>query len=318
VAGKFIVALMAAAVSSASAATVGVVFTHAVHPRHDAPAPVAAAAAGSVKSAVVLNASESLFAPVSTDAAPESDASAACSGDQHCSGAAPHGSDVRLNILGATPSILPNWFGGDSEDDYAGRSNTNLWTPYATAEPIEFSHIGHRRLGRVLSGLDAVSDAGEDAHSAPQSSDSSTPASSDGNNNSPDSQNQDASHTDADSTSSITTTFTIATLAVPFVTASPSSPDSQSQDGTWPDFWRTFTPPQPPAIETPDVSPQLYVAPPAVTPPVTSWAPSIGSNGRSSITAPEPSTWAMMIIGAVAVCVFKRRRIVAALKSVRA
>jgi hypothetical protein len=134
--GKFIAAVLAAAISSASAAAVGVVYTRIVgspHVEASAPSDAVAPGPGPVKSAVVLNASKGHFDPGA-----EGDVSACANiGDPpHC-GASAHGSDVRLNILGSTGSTLaipPIWPGGNSEDQYANRAATPT---YVSAEPVE-------------------------------------------------------------------------------------------------------------------------------------------------------------------------------------
>lgn len=320
--GKLIVAVVAAAVSSASAATVGVVFTRVIHPRHvEASASASAPAPGPVKSAVVLNASESLFDPPAGDSSSESDVPG-CStpgGAQHCA-AAPHGSDVRLNILGSSLTIFPIWLGGDSEDLYAGRNNLNVGQGYAPAEPVEFfARVGRHRLHSLLPPSKAQSDANADDQIDAQSQEQS---SSDGG-----SQGASSQSTRTDGGSSLLTNAGVS-----------PGPDFQVAGSLGGKSPRSDLPIVVPLVLDPlkglapidvpngDTAPPILAFAPdggapstqPLIPPLSS-PPFLGPNGPGggNVSAPEPSTWAMMIIGALALCALKRRRILAALQPAR-
>jgi hypothetical protein len=113
-----IIAFVALAASSASAATALVVYTRFFEPQpvHASAAGGGASGQGQAESAVVLNASEGFsFADSDGDSG-----SPACPSDgdsQRCA-LVLSGSDVRLRILGSTPTFPPIWLGGDSEDRY--------------------------------------------------------------------------------------------------------------------------------------------------------------------------------------------------------
>ena len=298
--GKLLVAVVAAAVSSASAATVGVVFTRVAATHHgDAPAAVGAAASGPVRSAVVLNASESLFESLSGDSsASEGDASS-CT-DPHGCGGASRGSDVRLNILGSSLTILPIWLGGDTQDAYSNRVAPLTLPEFSPAAPLKVEFHVPRRNG--------VSDGGA---RDPQS-DSETPAQS-GSQDQSGSQNQNATRTDASGQSTVTGSDLGATMelvATPAITSGLLIPGvvAPTVDALTVLASADATP-----IATPLANYAAYTPPapvnPVVAPPP--WTPSSGGVGA----IPEPSTWAMMILGALAVCALKRRRVAAALRS---
>ncbi len=164
--GKIIVAVVAAAVSSASAATVGVVYKKMVEPKPieiSAPVSEAAASLGPVRSAVVLNATDSLFGFLagstgegdsSADTTGGSDATA-CRGGARCVIVA-RTSDRRVNILGsAAPSF---WLGGNSRDFYANPDAEGLLWFEERARVV--AGITHRRPKTENLGLEPQSDQG--------------------------------------------------------------------------------------------------------------------------------------------------------------
>ena len=139
--GKLVAALVAAAVSSASAATVGIVYTKL--------APHAGTARGvddasTVKSAVVLNATEN-FLDSFADLGVDGDAPACPNRDdaRRCVVVA-RAADIKLNILGYTVSIPPIWLGGDSEDRYASMERSF----FAPTDPLgDFGLLNRREFG---------------------------------------------------------------------------------------------------------------------------------------------------------------------------
>ncbi len=307
--GKFIAAVVAAAVSSASAATVGVVYTRIVGSHHveaSAPTRGAAPGPGPVKSAVVLNASEGLFQSFSGHGA-EGDAPACANiGDpQHC-GAGEHGSDVRLNILGSSLTILPIWLGRDSEDQYANRANTSPLSTYVTAEPVEVvAPLSHRHDG------DPGDQTGSESHGGSQ-----------GQGGSKSQKPPLASHA-----STRLTTHGVGVQGVDRESRSPPplEPDAVSElllvinDPSDLDPLSKYSPidarpsVRPMIGYSVDVGPSPLSAPDLFAPGLSTRyvARAVGGGG----TAPEPSAWVMMIAGFASLCVLKRRRIAAALKS---
>ena len=166
--GKVFAVVVAAAVSSASAATVGVVYKQMVEQKPiEASVPMTemAASAGPVKSAVVLNASDSLFGFLagsmtegdsSADSAGESDPTA-CRAGARCVVVA-RASDRRVNILGSAAAIPPFWLGGDSRDVYADRAAQGVLSFDEPARIVV--HLARRRLKTGTLGFDPQSDDG--------------------------------------------------------------------------------------------------------------------------------------------------------------
>ena len=166
--GKVIVAVVAAAVSSASAATVGVVYKKMVEPKPievSAPVSETGPSTGPVRSAVVLNASDSLFGFLA-DSTGEGDLTAnsisqgdptACRGRAGCVMVA-RASDRRVNILGSATTIPPFWLGGDSRDFYAFPVARGLASFEEQARIIVRSTHGRPKTGTL--GLEPQSDDG--------------------------------------------------------------------------------------------------------------------------------------------------------------
>ncbi len=172
--GKLIIGFVAAAVSSASAATVGVVYTKIVHTHNiDAPFPVAEVPASSaqLKTAVVLNANEGYFDSFKDSSSSDEVDAPVCSGvedSQRCVVVA-RASDVHLKILGYTLSLPPIWLGGDSQD--ADTSNADGLSEFFFNGPEVVVHRGRRnvRPGKGLGG--PPSDSKTDGLNGPQSQD---------------------------------------------------------------------------------------------------------------------------------------------------
>ena len=124
-----------------------------------------ATSAGPVKSAVVLNASDSLFGflagsmtegDLSADSAGESDPTA-CRAGARCVVVA-RASDRRVNILGSAAAIPPFWLGGDSRDVYADRAAQGVLSFDEPARIVV--HLARRRLKTGTLGFDSQSDDG--------------------------------------------------------------------------------------------------------------------------------------------------------------
>jgi hypothetical protein len=117
--GKILVAAVLS-VSTASAATVGVLYTRVVSPRHvEARGASGEAPTVAVTSAVVLSAQEGFFEGLAESGdAPVCPSQTAQTGCVMISPA----SSIRLDILGYTVTIPPVWLGGDSEDVLAQQS----------------------------------------------------------------------------------------------------------------------------------------------------------------------------------------------------
>ncbi len=136
--GKTIIAFVALAASSASAATATIAYTRIFQPQ-----PVHTLAAGSggasvqghAESAVVLNASEG-FSFADSDGDRGSPACLSDGDSQRCTSGL-RGSDVRLQILGSTPTFPPIWLGGDSEDRYTLDGNSFFRPAFGTSSPFE-------------------------------------------------------------------------------------------------------------------------------------------------------------------------------------
>lgn len=139
--GKLVAALVAAAVSSASAATVGIVYTKLA--QHTGAGHAGGDDASTVKSAVVIGATGSVLDSFANSGV-DGDAPACPNRDdaRRCVVVA-RASDIKLNILGYTVSIPPIWLGGDSEDRYA-----NTDSPFfAPLDPLgEFGLTDRRQF----------------------------------------------------------------------------------------------------------------------------------------------------------------------------
>jgi hypothetical protein len=301
--GKFIVAGLLAA-STASAATVGVVYTRVAEPRHAEATVVASdapSAPSSVKSAVVLDAQDGFFehfagsgdAPV----CPSKDEPGGCVMVSRASA-------IRLNILGYTVTIPAVWLGGDSEDRYFAQDSSFPWLENGPSPGFgPWIVIGRRR---VASGA-----------SDPQT---------DGGNPTTGSQSQQQSQSASGTSAAVETvslpavsptvtvpsdhvdvsTTTIPEAATVADTLEQSSPLPSADDdfAPVPTSWPESDDPSQPAISTlPGPLPseiQLQFDPLTIT-----------ADGN----VPEPSTWLMMLAGLVTFGLLKRRRIIAAVRS---
>ncbi len=119
--GKTIIAFVALAASSASAATATIVYRTIFQPQHvDALAAGGGGASGQghAEFSVVTNASESFSKPFADSDAESGSPACLSDGDSQRCASGLHGSDVRVQILGSTPTFPPIWLGGDSEDQY--------------------------------------------------------------------------------------------------------------------------------------------------------------------------------------------------------
>ena len=291
--GKYIVAALLA-VSTTSAATVGVVYTGVVPPRHgEAPAASAEAASpiGAVKSAVVLNAQTGSFDRFADSAeGPVCPGQAAATSCVMVSGA----SSIRLNILGYTVTFPPVWLGGDSEDQYFAEGFPWLEDPSFFGP---WTAVGRRRpsIGSVAAGTD---DGDPTAGS----------------------QSQDQSGSQSFSTR-LDVVFGPASPNLPFLSEAvgPGATlflGAATGDSPGRSDWR-FSPgalfPTPVSVDAPGSSqpdaPELVAAQSRPAVPFFSGETTFGGD------APEPSTWLMTIAGFATLGLFKRRRIASALRS---
>ena len=326
--GKVLAVVVAAAVSSASAATVGVVYKRMVEQKPvEASVPMTemATSAGPVKSAVVLNASDSLFGflagsmtegDLSTDAAGESDPTA-CRAGARCVVLA-RASDRRVNILGSAAAIPPFWLGGDSRDVYADRAAQGVLSFDEPARIVV--HLARRRLKTGTLEFDPQSDDGS-AQTGTQEPSGSGPA----NLSSP--FNSDASSPTTSGASSPTTSgaglgypIEIEVQTPPLAPEIPPPVDNVSSlDNLLTALSPIDTASNPPPTFDLSSNPQPWQTPatpdiPATTVPTVTIPYYVPTSGG---TAPEPSTWVMTIIGFATLGLFKRRRLAAALKGMR-
>ena len=313
--GKVLVAVVAAAVSSASAATVGVVYTKIVGARHIEatvlPSELVTGPA-TVTSAVVLNASGSeSFGDLPVDG----DAPGCASAESgRCGAAAPGRSELQINILGKTLTIPPILL-GNSEDQYT--DTRFVWPAMPDLRPFEF----RGRIGRHRASL---SDLLDDAIGHDDAKSQSGAATSDG------SSVTSSASASSDAGASNAVWSSIAVIASP--------PEMGSGLGGSIDQ----------ALALPIlVSPSATVGLPDVQMPITdptSVDSSVGSspgdgfgadavqpmeqsigqqlfspvpNAQVSGAVPEPSTWILTAAGFAALGFFKRRRWIAYLTSAR-
>ena len=314
--GKIIVGIVAAAFSSASAATVGVVYTRIIQSPHVdtiASAVEVASVPGPVTGAVVLSATDGSF-DLGKESSPEADAPP-CSGldnSQRCVVVA-HASDVRLKILGYTLTLPPMWLGGDSQDSYSPSGNSHfssLFNDFAPGVEIVV-HVGrrHAHAGKDLAGLQP--DDG-----------------SDGGQNGPQSVGGVRGSETGSSHDSVggaggggTTEFEVVDPPQSFVTASLSNAVSGGGDSAY--FDPTAFISDIPALAADLGIDGTSVAPASLLPP------DLGQTGNAQIvlstvippasvpSAPEAPTWVMSIAGFAALGFFRRRRIAAALQSIK-
>ena len=304
--GKFFLGLVAAAFSSASAATVGVVYTTVIHStRVDVAATVGEVApiSAPVKTAVVLNANDGYFDSVK-DSTPEG-APSVCSGvddSQRCVVVA-RASDVRLKILGYTLTLPPIWLGGDSQDTYSGDGQLSSLFNELAPDLEVVVHV--RRRHGLVGEISAHADVGTDGQYAPQSQGGSN----DGNGSGTDSSQNSAGG--SGDTQAIE--FEISSAFPEFPSGDKSSFYDRSRDLSASGQADNPLVPDPLGAPLSSLSsPSDLTSPSLSAQVVTSTLPGVGAS-----TAPEPSTWAMMIMGFAALGLFKRRQIAAALRSVK-
>jgi hypothetical protein len=317
--GKLFVAVVAAAVSSASAATVGIVYRNIVEPKsNEASVSVSetAASAGLVGSAVVLNASDSFFGffAVSAD---EGDAdSAGASDPTDCRGLAgcvvvARASDRSVNILGSAASVPPVWPGGDSRDAYADRTGPAMLSGFNEPPKIMIHLERLRGKTRTLE-FESQSDDGS-AESGTENP--SVPA------------HQNASGASDSGASSATSSSP--DLGYPIEIELQTSPPLGAQpsvDGvSWPvGLLNAYSPIDGAPNATPGIglsneAPTSQTNAPLTDPATTSYSNFAPSDFTVPIglPTPEPSAWAMSIAGLATLGLFKRRRVAAALKAMR-
>ena len=131
---------VALAASTASATTATIFYTRIFQPQPvhiSAAAGAGASGQGHAKFAVVSNASEGFFGSfVDSDGDSGSPACLSAGGSQRCASGL-RGSDVRLQILGSTPTSPPIRLGGDSEDRYTLGGNSFFRSAFDTSSPFE-------------------------------------------------------------------------------------------------------------------------------------------------------------------------------------
>jgi hypothetical protein len=317
--GKVIAAVVAAAVSSASAATVGVVYKKMVEPKPveaSAPVGVMVASGGPVRSAVVLNASDSLFGFLagSTGEGDSSADSTTGEGDATCRGRdgcvlVARTSDRRVNILGSA-ATMPFWLGGDSRDVYAYPAAGDFLS-FGEPERVVV-HLAHRRPKTGTLGLEPQSDQGsaQNGNGDPSGSGGESPSS-------------------VSELSQSSPTRSSAGLGYPIDIGglpAPSGISSFKEGSSSPvDLLPALLPigmtsdPAPSFDPLPD-QPLWQISDPVYSPPTTDSTPVppidlLPSGG--GLSTPEPSTWIMMIAGVATLGLFKRRRLAVALRAMR-
>lgn len=302
--GRVILAVLLAA-SSASATTAGFVYTRLVAPRHESAVTVGVGpvqATAPVKTAVVLNASESLFGSLS-DSSPDSGAPVCPTAtDSHGCITLMRASNVRLKILGYTLTIPPLWLGGDSEDQYAATDNRAPWLGHEF--PELFVHPAHLHAHTARGELPTDPENSDSDSGSPQGgsqSGSSNDSANDG------SQPAPAARTD-DSVSTIVELLTPSADIRSAISSADYDPllSTYLQDALLPDAAADITTPAP--LQT-ALDPTQVIAPPPLT---LSLVPPL-----QSPAIPEPSTWLMMTAGLGAIGFLRRRRIWAALSMSR-
>jgi hypothetical protein len=309
--GKFFVGLVAAAFSSASAATVGVVYTTVIHTTRIDVASTAGETApisAPVKTAVVLSANDSYFNSVK-DSPPDT-ASSVCSGGddaQRCVVVA-RASDVRLKILGYTLTLPPIWLGGDSQDAYSGDGQlSSLLSELAPS--LEVAVHAKRRHG-LVTGI--TSPDGTDGQFGPQSEGGSASRGNDSqtaSQNSP-SQNSSGGTGDSQPVEFEITSSAFSDFASELGKSSPHDPlRALSPVDSGPPADPLVSSPLDPPLSSPSSPDPVSTGLSVQLSPTTS--PGVGP------AAPEPSTWVMTILGFAALGLFRRRQIAAALRSMK-
>jgi PEP-CTERM motif len=304
VSGKVIVAVLLAA-SSASAATVGVVYSRFIAPHHERAAVMGgvgpAQRAAPVRTAVVLNASESLFEHDS-DGSPDG-AAPVCptAADSHGCIMVMRPSDVRLKILGYTLTIPPLWLGGDSEDRYAATDYRNPWLGADSPDLEVFVHPAHRYARAANS--DATSDGVNGVQDSPQG----------GSENGSDNASATGDPGPASSAEDAASLAPIVELIAPPTGVRSVTPFADYDHLIKEHLLDQLSSPAP-TLDTPVADPSQTLA----NPPEFLASPTATFNIvqlQNSPAVPEPSTWLMMTTGLAAVGFLKRRRIWAALTS---
>ena len=318
--GKFIAALVAAGFSTASAATVSVVYTTIILPHHvDAPAPPSEVAfSGGAKTAVVLNATNGYFDSVK-DSSADGDGGPACSGAdalQHCV-VVTRASDVRLKILGYTLTLPPIWLGGDSEDAYSANGTNDASPSFYGFEGLGVVvRLGrrHEAGGLLSSGPPAP---GTDGQSGPQSQNGESNSGTDSPQTPVDSAGGAQTAASSVGTSSVGTSplqVTGGFLREPGSARSEPLPmlvsDALGQTSASPSSDLTGSDP---FSASPDSSP--YPDPATIA--IGGQRATSGELGVGGPATPEASTWVMTIAGFAALGLLQRRRFATALKAVK-
>jgi hypothetical protein len=303
--GKIAIGLVTAAVSSASAATVGVVYTKIVYTNNIDVASVAELAPSTPKTAVVLNAKEGYFDSVQDSSSSDADAPV-CPGaedSQRCVVVA-RASDVHLKILGYTLSLPPIWLGGDSQD--AVPANADGLPSLFDELPSGLEVVVHLRRRHVLPSDQSPGPQEDSGTGGPQSQNGPTTNKTSGTNSVGDAT---GGRTDSQLTEFEVLTSPLSTGMLPQSNFS-SDFSGQSVDplaALFPLVSPTAggqTPQTFAENSTPDGSAtQTLAAVPSYQSPVP--------------VIPEASTWTMTIAGFAALGFFKRRRIAAAFWSVK-
>jgi hypothetical protein len=304
VSAKVIVAVLVAA-SSASAATVGVVYNKFVAPHHERAAVMGgvgpAETTAPVRTAVVLNASESLFEHDS-DGSPDG-AAPVCptAADSHGCIMVMRPSDVHLKILGYTLTIPPLWLGGDSQDRYAATDYRNPWLGADSPGLQVFVHPAHRYARAAKS--DATSDGVNGDQGSPQG----------GSENGNDNASAAGDPGPASSAEDAASLASIVELVAPPADVRSALPLANYDRWLKEHLLDQSSSPAP-TLDTPIADPSWTLA----NPPEVLASPTLTFNAvqpTNSPAVPEPSTWLMMTAGLAAVGFLKRHRIWAALTS---
>ena len=308
--GKVVVAFVAAAVSSASAATVGVVYTRVVHTGNfDHVTSVADVSSGPT-TAVVLNAKEGYFDSVKDSSSSDADAPVCPGGEgsPHCVVVA-RAAEVRLNILGYTLTLPSIWLGGDSEDSYTANGE-GQWTFSDLPSGLEVVvHAAGRRHRHAKSGIEGASGA-----QTPDGSktDNKTSEADDDSQNASSAGGQNGGQLIVFEVVMPSSVFPLDfrprysnPLAAFFAAAQKSGSPTRSP----PDGWYTYSTLQA-SFNTDVVSQQTSTD--TYGGSGSQWTGAWNDTGQSAV--PEASTWMMTIAGFTAVGFYKRRRVAAAFR----
>jgi hypothetical protein len=262
--GKAMIAFVALAASTASAATATIVYHKIFQPKpgHSVLAEGAGALGlGHVKFAVMSNASEAFSGSLADSAGDSGSPSCRSGGASQTCVSSSRGSDVRLQILGSTPTFPPIWLGQDTEDLYT-IDGSSLFRPIFEA-PSPFG-LGIQNIINQPSAQATASD-------------------------------QNASQTDGGQASNESNAaLQISAPSLPFAGIpdrgfSIASVGQRGRDPLSALASNDASPPAEPLID--DFRSAIY-APPVASPFL--WAPPPPTGG---VTTPELSTWVMMLAG---------------------